>query len=155
MKTIKGSKLANKTLEVLENGTLRIIKKGRFIPKIGECYWYIDNFGRVCQVVFENDEADKWILKHHLVFETEVEALECKVFLELLHEFTFKPDWNNGDQEKNRILYGHIVKKIIILNQHVLQYGDLNYFETREKAIEFIEKAGEENIKKFMFDVWE
>ena len=87
--------LEGETLEVVEGGLLKIVdpKKGKFVPKEGELYWFI----------------------------------EC-----------IYPD----------------TRLVIVFNSYV-KFPLQDYFKSEEDAEDFIEEAGKDNIKKFMFDVWE
>lgn len=157
MKTIKGEELAGKELEVLEDGTLRLIenKSKRFIPNVGEEYWYIDSLGGIEYTSNNKTDYDIWALNHNLVFKTEKECEEYKEFLELLDEYKFEPDWNNHEQDKYYLFYDINKKRIVITCANMSEITTNPYFKSEKYAKEFIEKAGEDNIKRFMFDVWE
>lgn len=156
MKTIKGEELTGRELEVLDDGTLRLIEKKfkKFIPDIGENYWYL-NYGEV--IIERNDDADRdnWIINHQLVFRTDKECEEYKEFLELLDEYKFKPDWSDCEQDKYYLLYNNQFNEINIGTINVVNMQGVFYFKSRTDAQEFIGKVGKDNIKRFMFDMWE
>lgn len=149
-KIIDGSELADMKFEIQEDGTLKQIVKGKFVPRHGEKYYYIGIYGLIkC-----DDAGDHWLFNHQLVFRTKKECEEYRNFLDLLDEYTFEPDWNNSYQTKWFIYYDHNGKKIIIGHLWSAQTTAI-WFKSEEIAEEFIEKVGEKNIKQFMFDVWE
>lgn len=154
MKTIKGSELQDKTLEVLEDGTLRIIESCKFLPQNRDVMWIVNVFGDIDKFIY-NDTMNQYqyLINHQPSFRTKEECKEYKRYLDLLDEYTFKPNWKD-DSNKYYIYYEHRIKEILISFDKYYE-SDTNYFETKGKAKEFIKKAGEENVKKFMFDIWE
>lgn len=157
MKTIKGEELAGKELEVLEDGTLRLIeeKPTRYIPQAGETYYYIDHFGNICNT--ENNETidDEWNISHNLVFKTEKECLEYKKFLELLDEYKCDLNWDDKTKNKYYLYYDLEDDEIRVGYNYLLKMQCTFYFKSESDAKEFITKAGKDNIKRYMFDVWE
>lgn len=154
---IKGIELADKELEVQEDGSLIIIKKKKckFIPQDGQGFYFLDMVGRVKALIFsEIDEGLIWLIKHHVVFETGKECKEYKRYLELLDEYTFEPDWDNENMRKWYIYYVHNNEEIdcdCLWNSQSQEC----YFASEDRTREFVEKAGESNVKKFMFDIWD
>lgn len=153
-KIIDGSELAGMMFEVQEDGTLKQIVKGKYLPKYGERYYYVNIYGLTNYADSDDDADDHWLFNHQLVFRTEEECEEYRKFLDLLDEYTFEPDWNNVQQVKGFIYYDHSVKQMNVSELWIAQTTTI-WFESREKAKEFINKAGEQNIKRFMFDIWE
>lgn len=157
MKTIKGSELADRELEVLEDGTLRLIKTKvkRFIPSLDEEYWHVSHYGDIVNMSNDGYIQDSWLINHHLVFGTKKECEEYKEFLELLDEYKFKPDWSDCEQDKYYLLYNNQFNEINIGTINVVNMQGVFYFKSRTDAQEFIGKVGKDNIKRFMFDMWE
>lgn len=154
MKRINGSDLAGKRFMVLKNGDLREIK-GKFIPQDGERFWFVDANGNVTANRFNSDCVDEWITKHHPVFYTEEEAEEYEHYLETLDEYTFKPDWEDGEQEKYEIRYGHRYRGIFISSPRTTMRSAAPYFPSTSAAKDFIAEVGELAVKRFMFDIWD
>lgn len=157
MRTIKGEELVGKELEVLDDGTLRLIenKSKKFIPNTGEEYWYIHNLGSIESTLNDGADEDYWLMRQQMVFKTKEECEEYKEFLELLDEYRSELDWNNENELKFRLHYNNISDKIEIDCNGGHQIQGVFYFK-RESDIDcFIKRAGEDNIKRFMFDVWE
>lgn len=156
MKKIKGEELAGKELEVLEDGTLRLIKKPmKFIPSTGEEYWYVHNLGGIERTLNDGADEDYWLMRQQLVFKTKEECEEYRSFLDLLDEYKFEPDWHNSKQDKYYLLYNNQFNAINIGTINVINIQGVFYFKSRTDAQEFIDKVGKDNIKRFMFDMWE
>lgn len=156
MKKIKGEELAGKELEVLEDGTLRLIEKPmKFIPSTGEEYWYVHNLGGIERTLNDGADEDYWLMRQQLVFKTKEECEEYKEFLKLLDDYKFDLDWENEDKEKFYLYYNYLSECLNIGSHSFAQTQGVFYFISRKDVEEFIEKAGEDNIKRFMFDVWE
>lgn len=158
MKIFKGAELADKELEVLEDGTLRLVenkKQGRYIPPIGERYYYIDHFGNFDNTVNDETADDDWNINHNLVFRTYEECKEYKKFLELLDEYKCKLDWRNKGERKYYLYYDNDNDEIRVDFRYSNRNQGTFYFESEEKAKKFIVKAGEDNVKRYMFDIWE
>lgn len=153
---IEGSDLYGKKLEIQEDGSLRIIEnKGRFIPKGPVIFYFLSHSGFVEQTRNNSKKSGyQWLINHNLVFRTQEECEEYKQYLELLDEYSFKPDWNDEFQYKWYIYYDHETKEIDYDCYRVIHLHGY-YFPSKERAMEFVEKAGESNVKKFMFDIWE
>lgn len=156
MKTIKADELKGRELEVLADGTLRLIenKSKKFIPNVGEEYWYL-NYGEVIIKQNQNSDIDNWIINHQLVFRTEKECKEYKEFLELLDKYKCELNWEYTNKLKFYLCYGKSNGCLDIDSNSIFQTQGAFYFKSEIDAEEFIDKAGEDNIKKFMFDIWD
>lgn len=139
-----------------DDGTLRLIenKTKKFIPKENEDYWYITNMGDIGKSCNNNSAYDKWIMDHQLVFKTEEEAREYKKFVELLDEYRDEIDWKDFYTNKYYLYYDNKNDKIYI-GCGLLKLQGAFHFKSSKSAEEFIVRAGEYDIKRFMFDVWE
>lgn len=152
--------LKNKEFEITSDGLLKVVEKKieKFIPTVGEEYWFIDESGYHNYYIYNNDQIDRWIINHHLVFRTREKADEYKHYLELLDKYKYNfsdEEWKNENIKKWH-LYCHVgsgeLKEYFGL---ILKSPNCVYFRTQEDAEDFIEEAGKDNIKKFMFDIWE
>ncbi len=155
MRTIKGEELVGKELEVLDDGTLRLIEKPmKFIPNVGERYWYL-NYG---EVAFDKNDAassDNWIINHQLVFRTKKECEDYTTFLELLDKYKCELNWEDANESKYYLYYDKSNDYLDIDGNLNCQTQGVFYFKSQSDVKEFIAKAGKDNIKRFMFDVWE
>lgn len=151
--------LKNKEFEITEEGILKVVeKKGKFVPKDDEKYWYVRSNGDVDYYTFVNDEIDKYLLNHQPVFRTIEEAEAYKHYLEVLdkykHEFSAE-EWKNENIEKLLLCFHANSNELDFSHSYNLKFQNCIYFKLQEDAENFIKEAGEENVKKFMFDVWE
>lgn len=76
-------------LGLLVRGRLRIEKvkpKGRYIPKLGDYYWYVSEFGNIFKH-YNTNERDEFLIKNNLVFRTKEEAEDYRWFLEQVDKY--------------------------------------------------------------------
>lgn len=150
--------LKGKEIEITDEGFLKVVeKKGKFVPKKGEkdeLYWYVDSYGYVGSEL----EYDEWLIKHKPVFQTQKEAEEYKHYLELLDKYKYEfsdEEWINENIEKWHLCCYTINGKLSIFCKNLIKYPNCVYFKSYEDVNDFIKEVGEDNVKKFMFDVWE
>ena len=158
MKKIKGEELAGGELEVLEDGTFRLIeeeKQTKYIPNTGEYYCYIDEFGNVNGSVNDGTIDDSWLIDHQLVFKNEKECKEYKKFLELLDEYKCELNWEDKNECKYYLYYDKLTDYIYTDANCSCQTQGTFYFKSKKDIEEFIKRAGKDNIKRYMFNVWE
>ena len=148
--------LEGETLEVVEGGLLKIVnpKKGKYVPKEGELYWFIDSYGYVCSEF----EYDEWFIKHKTVFRTREEVQQYKRYLDVLDKYKYEftdEEWKDCNLEKWVIKYFCNNQTLHVFSRFVGKYSNCTYFKSKEDAKAFIKEVGEENVKRFMFDVWD
>ena len=157
---MKLENLANKEFEITEQGLLKVVEKkiGKFVPKEDEKYWFVTQYGEVLFDIYSNCEGSRWAINHYLAFRTPEEAKKYKHYLEVLDKYKHvfsDEEWEDGDIKKWVIKYFCDDKTLRAICCSVCKYTNSVYFKTVKDAQAFIEEAGEENVKKFMFDVWE
>lgn len=160
MKTTKGKELENKTLEVLEDGTLRIIDNTKYIPQNGEMVYFTLETGIVSNFTFDAiSKFHLYLVQHTPVFRTETECKEYKTYLDLLDKYSFDfsiEDWKIKDKSKYYIVYdANDTRNQMYVSSSVCLMHARTHFKTRDYANRFIDEAGESNIKKFMFNIWD
>lgn len=149
--------LEGETLEVVEGGLLKIVnpKKGKYVPKEGELYWFIDSYGYICSEF----EYDEWFIKHKTVFRTREEVQQYKRYLDVLDKYKYefsKEEWKNKNIEKWYLSFmSEYSGAFDCCPTYTRKHPNCVYFKSEEDAEDFIEEAGKDNIKKFMFDIWE
>lgn len=154
---IKGIELKDEEFEVVEGGLLKPVRK-KFVPKIGKEYSFVNVLGRVDTLKNQDDLMDRWIIKHHPVFETEPEAEEYRQFLELLYKYSYefnKEEWEDEETSKWFIECIYPDTRLVIVFNSYVKFPLQAYFKTKEDAESFIEESGEEKVKQFMFDIWD
>lgn len=152
MNYINGSELTNKRFIQLENGDYREVLKGKFIPNDGEQYYFL-NIGGSVRATYNDSSADKWTIKHNLVFRTYEECEDYKKFLELLDEYSFKPNWDDPNQERWMICFNHVEHRIEWFRLYAMQYHS-SCFKSKERGEAFVDAVGEEAVERYMFDYW-
>lgn len=128
----------------------KVKPKGRYIPKKGECYWYIDLRRDIARDQYFSKISES-LFKHTLVFRTKEEAEDYRWFLDKVDEY--KKFFLEGDI--NHYFYYTLKNKRIGISWNDDFMHNNVYFGTRENIEEFRNVVGDELIKKYMFDVWE
>ena len=159
MEIIDGKDLVNMKFVKTEDGYLKEYKpkKERYIPKLNEEYWFINQCGGVECYNNENIEADNYVISHQIVFETEEECEDYKWFLDELDKYKANLPievWNDTDIDKYYLYYSLDGEKIETAHSNYDKY-DCLYFCSLESAKKFIDEVGEYRIKKYIFDIWE
>lgn len=131
--------------------------KAKFFPEMNEKYSFVDMYGRVMTIRNQDDLTNHWLFKHYPIFRTEKEAEDYLDYLDVLfkysHEFS-KDEWQNENIEKWYI-WMPAESSFEISSTKTAKYPNCIYFKSYFVARNFIIEAGAENIKKFMFDVWD
>lgn len=144
---------ADSVLGFLARGKLRIEKvkpKGRYIPKLGDYYWFVSEFGNIFKHSNTN-ERDEFLIKHNLVFRTKEEAEDYKWFLEQVDKY--KKEFEIG--KLNHYFYYTFINKRIGISWDDVFKEYKFYFGSTENIKEFRNIVGDERIKKYMFNIWE
>lgn len=144
---------ADSVLGFLARGKLRIEKvkpKGRYIPKLGDYYWFVSAFGNIFKHSNTN-ERDEFLIKHNLVFRTKEEAEDYKWFLEQVDKY--KKEF--VIEEQNHYFYYTLINKRIGISWNDDFKEHKFYFGNKENIEEFRNVVGDERIKKYMFNIWE
>lgn len=127
------------------------IKKEPWKPELHGKYWAVSYCGNVYHQFNNNDEHDKYIRTHYLIFQTKKEAEDYKWFLNKVDEYRkpFKPGKDNCyfyyDNNSERVFS---TCDQVYPNQGTIFFGDENNIN------EFLKEVGEERIKKYWFSIW-
>ena len=150
--------LKNKEFEITSEGLLKVVeKKSKFVPKDGELYWYVGLYGKTINTIYDRG-TDSWFINHHPVFRTDEEAKEYKLYLEILDKYKYEftdEEWKDENIKKWFLCYFTDSDKLSECDTYMVKHPNCTFFKSKEDAKAFVEEAGEENVKKFMFDVWE
>ena len=156
MKKISLEELKDKDLYLDDDGKIIVREKsnGKFVPLIKQKYYYLNSGYRINETTYLSDSFDKLILSKDYVFATEEEAEEYAKYLKALekyrHRFT-NDELKNPYTPKYQLYF--IEDKI-----EYIGYGTVNgkiWFKSSNDCDLFIREVGIDNIKKFMFDIWE
>lgn len=123
----------------------------RRTPKMGEAYFYVDEYGNVEREIWDNDGVDNELLAMGFVRLTPEEAAEARdrrlAKVRLEQTSNFKPDPNNG--ELGWIVgYSCRAKKLAVERFVYSYYGETIHYKTAEDAKKSI-KEHEADWKKY------
>lgn len=124
----------------------------RWVPKVGDCYWYVDNDGYIHETEWAHFGIHRRRYLIGNVFKTEEEAEfrvgQLKVEAEL-RRFARPFEENKSNWT---MIYEADHKKIAVYNYTSFQIHDI-HFASEEIAQKAIDTVGEERIKKYYFGV--
>lgn len=126
-------------------------------PEFGEKYYYITTSGDVAYNTF-NTSLDEYRLSFRNVFKTAEEArkmVEKLKIINKLRELSNIDFYDDCKEEHYVISYNNESKKIVCDVHHlfVREIPFNIYFKTEEDCQNVIETIGEDNLKKYYFDV--
>ena len=158
MKKISFEELKDKDL-FLDNDGKIVVKnkkaKKKFIPYfIEQTYYYVDCNYSIKGYIVDNNILDICIRNEYFVFETRDDAEEYVKYLKALKKYSHK--FTNAELENE-----HVPKYSLSVSKDGISY--LGYGFVKNKILfksgydceAFIKEAGVDNIKNFMFDIWE
>lgn len=156
MKKIFLEELKDKDLYLDDDGKVIVREKSnsKFVPLFGEKYYYVNYDYEINEERYLSDLFDKMIVSKDYVFATKEEAEEYAKYLKVLnkysHKFTKEELENISIPKFQLYLYENKIEYI--------GYGTVNgkiWFKSSNDCDLFIREVGIDNIKKFMFDIWE
>lgn len=155
-------KYGNKEVEEAKLKELLGIKDSKlFIPKIGERYLYVGEFGNVHDLIRDWNIAHDKLLKHNIVCRTEEEAefaREAQAFkVKMKRDFAENSgeiDWGDRNQAKYRIFYNYNISAIDYEPSFAHHHGGVFYTTDEEWLEQYIED-NEADIKKYVFEIKE
>lgn len=128
----------------------------RRTPKMGEAYFYVDEYGNVEREIWDNDGVDNELLAMGFVRLTPEEAAEARdrrlAEVRLRKTSTFKPDFENG-KGGWIVYYDHGCETLAVCDFDYYDAGEPVRYATREEA----EKSIKENERdwKIFFGIKE
>lgn len=125
-------------------------------PEFGEKYYYMTTNGNVGQDTF-NTSFDKYRLSFRNVFKTAEEArkmVEKIKIINQLQELSNVDFYHNCEGVKYLIIYNSNLKEIDYTTHTCIREVPFNiYFATQKDCENAIKEIGEENLKKYYFDI--
>ena len=116
-------------------------------PKIGEKYFYIDEYGNVEREIWDNDGVDNEIMAMGFVRLTSEEATEARdrrlAEVRLRQTSDFKPDFENGNGGW-LVFYNYKHRKLDTVPDFSIDSGEPVRYETIEDAKKSIEENRED-----------
>lgn len=130
-------------------------KNGKWIPRLGEDFYYLDSELNTFCTFFEDTDGDRKLLKYSKIFKTQKEAQEYADYLKARCEYSYefsKEEWKETEIKKYFIYYNYDYKRIGV--DYYTSFFEMNciHFKTEEKAQEFLGKYREQ-ILKFEFGI--
>lgn len=129
------------------------VSNKKFMPSTGQ-YYFVSHQGRVYGHDCDNSIYDCILRDRDYVFKTKNDAKEYAKYLKALEKYRYKftnDELKNPYTPKYQLYF--IEDKI-----EYIGYGTVNgkiLFKSSNDCDLFIREVGIDNIKKFMFDIWE
>lgn len=148
------------TLEDIISDDWELIEKSTQVwqPQYAEKYYYISTAGNTAHDTFDKS-VDKCRLSFGNGFKTREEAAYMAEKLKIitkLRELSNVDFHHNCEKKKYLICYNSKLKEIDTTTHTCIRELPFNiYFATKEECQKAIETIGEENLKKYYFDVEE
>ena len=139
--------------EVTEEMEKCIKKKGKWMPEIGQSYYLVGSNGIVSWSAWNSDTVDDYRRDFMRIFKTEEEAERYLEIMKACKEASFEPDWGDADQNKYTIYYDYYDKKLRVSYHNSCIYGEQFLFESKEIAQNLIDKFGDKDIAKYLFNI--
>lgn len=144
--------------EKLEEILIKPKPKTIYELKNGEIYYTIRFNGSISKIVFRNNSTDNHLMMMENMFLTEEEALfeiERRYIEAEMIRLGGIRDMSFADykEQYHGIAYNRMNNELYIYSILWVNYQGVIYFETKEKAKNAIDIIGEENIKKYIFNV--
>ena len=152
----------NKEYEVeVSEEQLNELKKDIVYRKHEVSYWYLTDTGRVALGMDVQDEADifRYSTGNYASTEEEIDKLNCK----LLYKQQYKDcigiytptveDWKRGYPNKYYAYYNFKSEEIDIFSDNAVKREGTIYSTSKQRILDFIEKIGEDNFKKYILEV--
>ena len=127
-------------------------------PEFGEKYYYMTTSGNVGQDTF-NTSFDKCRLSFRNVFKTAEEARKMVEKIKIINKLRELSNINFNDtsgEAHYAIAYDYEANEIASTVSYYYKFLPFNiYFATKEALKEAVEMIGEDNLKKYYFDIAE
>lgn len=128
--------------------------KGKWMPRYGEEYWYVNNStGFIYRDDYYDTEFDKYKRNFSRIFKTKEEAERYLEIMKACKEASFEPDWKDHKQGKHYLFYCYFEKRLKISQIYGSTSGEPFIFESYEKARDLITRFGEKDIAKYVLGV--
>lgn len=126
-------------------------------PNVGDKYYYISNTGSILYYMYDEDVTNKAIISIGNCFETKEEAQHMLQKIRIINQLRKLSNISFNDnckQEKFVIFYNTENQQIRITQHKFIREIPFNiYFKNKKDCQKAIETIGEENLKKYYFDV--
>lgn len=143
--------------DLLANDWKYVEYNKKWKPENGDRYYFIDCMNLCNYYTYANDEVDNALLIIGNCFKSEEAAkhmVEKFKIIAKLRELSNVDFYHNCEGKKYLIIYNSELKKIDYTTHTCIREVPFNiYFATKEDCENAIKVIGEENLKKYYFDV--
>lgn len=133
------------------------VETGRWKPKEGDKYWFINDIGDICKSTWNNYSID--IMRYAIgnLFETQEECEFAKEKLKVIAELKefAEPKNRAWNMNNHYFFYYDYRKKKVDTSYNIECKSRRIYFESAEKARQAIVSIGKDRIKKYYLEVEE
>lgn len=146
--------------DALDFDVLSINDEEKWIPKIGELYYFYDiSRGLVDWHYYNNDVLDRQTIRRSQIFKNKIEAQKYGEILDVKYELQEladklnngeKIDWSNSEQEKYYLIYDNICEEVDYKNSFYMQIPEIIYCLDKDFKDKAIEKIGKERLIKYL-----
>lgn len=127
-------------------------------PNVGDKYYTIDSVGCVVSCIYGNDEVDKLFIRIGNCFESKEEAAHMAEKLKIITKLRELSNINFNENQKSKwcIFYDFDKNELTCIYNRYCKHSPFEvYFASKEDCQKAIDTIGEENLKKYYFDVEE
>ena len=121
-------------------------------PKVGEKYFYINEYGDIECETWNDDDVDNRLMAMGLIRRTEEECEEARdrrlAKVRLQRTSTFEPDFENGNGGWV-VFYSYVDKELHSMRDSCTDSGELVRYETEEEAKRSIKENREDWLTYF------
>lgn len=124
-------------------------------PEFGEKYYYMTTSGNVAQDTF-NTSFDKYRLSFRNVFKTAEEARKMVEKIKIINQLQELSNIKFNENQKSKwcIFYDFDKNELTCIYNRYCKHSPFEvYFASKEDCQKAIETIGEENLKKYYFEV--
>lgn len=135
------------------------INTEKFYPNFDDKFFFVFKKGseyRISSTTKDHSSITQALINNTFVFPDKIGAEEYKHYLEVVDKYksNFKPDWEDESQVKVELTYCNAINHIDARCSWLYSSSSTVHFKSHEQAKAFLDEAGEENVKHFMFNIW-
>ena len=127
-------------------------------PNVGDKYYYISNTGSILYYMYDEDVTNKAIISIGNCFETKEEAQHMLQKIRIINQLQELSNIKFNENQKSKwcIFYDFDKNELTCIYNRYCKHSPFEvYFASKEDCQKAIEIIGEENLKKYYFDVEE
>lgn len=125
-------------------------------PNVGDKYYYISNTGSILYYMYDEDVTNKAIISIGNCFETKEEAQHMLQKIRIINQLQELSNIKFNENQKSKwcIFYDFDKNELTCIYNRYCKHSPFEvYFASKEDCQKAIETIGEDNLKKYYFDV--